>query len=294
MKIQVFTSNIKSVRPIAEIDFDRFINAIGQMKPELKKVYEDIKQAEIDGDLKKKGELKTKLYYFVPCVYVDPKGRRSYKDIQTFNGILHLDFDHIDNAEEFKYYLFEKYDFVIAAWVSASGKGVKALVNIPIAESVKEFKAYFWGLAKIMQQYKGFDTAPQNAVLPLFLSPDDNILFTKDYSIWTKKGVNPKDIVRQAVVFKHDYSKDEKYKSWAISNTEKGIKKIFDNGHPQLRAAAFSLGGYVGGGYISEIEAISLMDSLINSNYYLSQKPETYMKTSRTMIKKGQFFPINF
>jgi len=145
-----------------------------------------------------------------------------------------------------------------------------------------------------MQQYKGFDTATQNPVLPLFLSPDENILIADSVKIWIKKGVNPKNIKRPVQKFKYEYSGNAKYKDWAIKNTIKGIDKIFDNGHPQMRAVAYSLGGYVGAGYLSEFEAVELMDSLIDSNNYLSQKPNVYKKTSRTMIFKGMSSPLCF
>lgn len=292
--IQVFTSNVKNVRPIGNVSFSRFLNAIGDMKPELLDIYKQIKQAEIDGDIKKKHDLKMQLYYFTPCVILDPQGRRSYKDIQQFTGFMHLDFDYIDNAQELKHYLFEKYDFIIAAWLSASAKGIKCLVSVPVVDSVKQFKSYFWGLAEIMNQYKGFDTSPQNAVLPLFLSPDENILIAEDFTTWTKTGINPKDIQRPIAKYKYDYNGNSKQKDWAISNIQKAIDKIVDNGHPQLRAAAYSLGGYVGGGYIPLFEAQDIIENMIRSNAYLSKKANIYIKTSVTMIQKGQQSPLFF
>ena len=298
--IQVFTSDVRKVRPIGNITIERLFNGIGKMDIKLKSVYDKIKQAEIDGDIKTKHDLKMKLYYFTPCVLVDPNGKRSYKDIQQFTGLMHLDFDHIDDSEEFKNYLFERYDFIIAVWISSSGKGIKCLVNIPVIEftdykeGIKEFKSYFWGLAKIMNQYKGFDPSPQNAVLPLFLSPDENILIAEKFTIWTKKGTNPNDIQRPTIQYKYDYNSDSRYKNWSISNIEKAINKITDNGHPQLRAAAYSMGGYVSAGYISQYEAFEVLESFIKSNYYLSQKANVYIKTSQTMIRKGQQTPIYF
>jgi len=294
-RLQVFTSDVTIVKPIGEITLLRFLQAIGEMKPELLSIYKKIQKAELDNDIKLKGELKRKLFYFIPAVKLNPKGRRSYKDIIHFTGLMHLDFDHIENAKEFKTYIFQKYDFIIAAWISSSGKGVKCLVKIPVVKTVDEYKSYFWGLTNIvMNKYKGFDTAPQNCVLPLFLSPDSEILVAGEFTTWETKGLNPKDIAPQIMPFKHNPNFDTKYYKWAISNTKKAIDNIVDNGHPQLRAISFSLGGYVGAGYIKHGEAVNLINKLIDSNNYLSKKANVYKKTAITMINKGQLMPLYF
>lgn len=70
------------------------------------------------------------------------------------------------------------------------------------------------------------------------------------------------------------------------------IEPISDNGHPQLRAAAFLLGGYVAGGAFPSQEAISLLDNLIDSNAYLRIKASIYKRTARDMIKAGAQKPI--
>ena len=292
--IQIFPANIKVLKPIGSASLDRVLGAIGKMKPELLDVYKQIAAAEIAGDVKRKYELKKKLYYILPCAFVDPKGRRSYKDIISFSGLMHLDFDHITNAEEFKYHLFDNYPYIVAAWLSASKKGVKALVKIPICNNVDEYKAYFWGFAREMQKYNGFDYATQNPVLPLFISPDENILIASNIKTWIGKGKNPKEIRRPVIRYKYDYQPSGRHKNWAIKNIEKMINRIVDNGHPQLRAAAYSMGGYVGGGYISEFEAVGILDGFIDGNGYLSQKSGVYKKTSRTMIRDGMDRPLNF
>ena len=188
--------------------------------------------------------------------------------------------------------LFNEYDFIIAAWLSASRKGVKAFVKIPEANTVDEYKSYFWGLAlEEMQQYIGFDTAPQNAVLPMFMSYDKDIKIRTNYTTWTKKGENPKQIIPRE---DHNYKvySNDKYSKASVTNTEKAINKIIDNGHPQLRAAATALGGYVGAGYISKVDAEQLIMSLIRSNEYLSKGIDGYIKTGITMINAGMNKPL--
>jgi hypothetical protein len=78
-----------------------------------------------------------------------------------------------------------------------------------------------------------------------------------------------------------------------INIVKKSISKITDNGHPQLRAIAYALGGYVGGGYIDYGSAVRVINDLIESNNYLSEKPKVYQRTAKEMIDKGQSQPLN-
>jgi hypothetical protein len=239
-------------------------------------------------------ELKETLQFVVPQALT--KGKRRYANIIGFTGLIHLDFDHIDFADEFRDYLFSTYPFVIAAWLSASRRGVKAFVRIPKASSVDEFKAYYFGLAnKVMSKYNGFDTATQNAVLPMFMSPDPSIKVRPlgDTEIWTTKGKNPKidyNAPPPKSWLKVDYSRGSL--STIIHKIETAINRIDDNGHPQLRAAAFAAGGYVGAGYITEDQAIDLLTTLVLENDYLSKGTDGYIKTAIQMITKGAQRPL--
>jgi hypothetical protein len=257
-------------------------------------LFDNISKAERDGDMKLKAKLKTQLFYIVPAVDIVEGLHRKYDNIEHFNGILPLDFDHIDNAEEFRDYIVDEYDFVIAAWLSASKKGIKALVSIPVVSSPDEYKELFWGLANnVMMKYKGFDIATQNSVLPLFLSPDPNIRLATSWTQWTTKGKNPKLAVKiPKKVYKYSYDNIDKYKRWCVNNVQKAIDKIIDNGHPQLRAAAYLMGGYVGQGYLDEFEAKSIINQMIYNNAYLNAKPAVYIRTASEMIGKGQNEPV--
>lgn len=291
--LQVYPANVKILKPMANVTLWRFLEAIGKTDKKLLSIYNEIAECEKSGDLKRKSDLKAKLYYFIPAVDLNPNGKRSYKDIIKFNGLLPLDFDHLENAESFKEFIFHEHDFIIAAWISSSKKGVRALVKIPIVKTTDEYKSYFWGLYNmIMNKYIGADSAPQNCVLPLYLSPDPKMLIADNFTEWTTKGINPKAIKESTPPFKYDTSNRGKKTEWAISNTTKAIAKISDNGHPQLIRAAVSLGGYVGADYLTESEAVNLIDNLIIGNAYLSIKPNVYKKSARTMIKKGIYKPL--
>jgi len=293
-KLQIYDANI--YKPVA-LKYTTYLDVfkfIGETPEKYLKVFKGISDAELAGDMKLKAELKSKLYYIVPAVDIVEGTNRKYKNIKQFTGVMPLDFDHIENAEEFRDFIVEEYDFIIAAWLSASKRGIKALVSIPIVKTPEEYKALFWGLANnAMMQYKGFDTAPQNCVLPLYLAADANIKLTRDWRNWEIKGENPKTkCATPTIIYKYDSQNSDRYKQWCINNVQKAINKIVGNGHPQLRAAAYLFGGYVGSGYLTGNEAQSLINTMIVNNAYLAKKPNVYIRTAAEMIIKGQSEPV--
>ncbi len=286
MIFQYYESNIKASKPLGDITLERFITAIKSPSKNIQDVFNAIKQAEQNKDMKLKAELKTKLYSFTPCAYVN--GRRKYSDIIHFTGLFILDFDHLPNEEysrEFQQYVFNEYDFIIASWLSPSRHGVKCILKIPISQNVDEFKLYYNALEEKFKDYLGFDKAVKNCILPLFLSYDPLIIYRDNAVTWTKKLHQ-----KQPTLIKQWVVKDKTRSIYTIIKNK--IDPIVDNGHPQLRAAAYLLGGYVGANHIDYLDAENMIISLINSNAYLSQKASVYITTSKQMIKKGINQPV--
>lgn len=282
-----YENKIYNTKPIKKISLYNFFNLIKNSTPELIKIFEKLKQTT---NQEEKRKLKEHLYYATPAVQTDMQGRK-YTNITNFTGLMPLDFDKLDFAEEFKHYIFDNYPYIIASWLSASGKGVRCLVNIPVVFSVDDFKSLFWGLAKNgFMDYKGFDIAPQNCVLPFFISYDKNILIRDNAEQWTKKYIKPVEQIK--IIPNFNFS--SKYEKWSISNFKKAIDKIVDNGHPQLRAAAYVLGGRVGAGYLSEYTAIQEAWTIIETNNYLSKGYAGYKKTAKDMIIRGQKSPLYY
>jgi len=279
-----YEADIKRSTPLGSVTLEYLINAIRTPKKDIRNVFEEIRIAEENKDMATKQALKSKLYSFTPCVYVN--GPRKYSNIQHWTGLLVLDFDHLasDVAVEFKEYLFNEYKCIITAWLSASRHGVRALVKIPICTSVDEFKHYFAGIERHLNCYNGFDTAPKNCILPMFISYDADILHRNDAQTWSTKHI---EIVRPAV---KQYIVDDKT-SVIEKIIAKRINTITDTGHIILRATSYLLGGYVGANYIDYNDAISLINNLIDSQSYLSKKPDVYKQTAKQMVDKGLNFP---
>lgn len=293
---QYYPAKVKSNEPLGVVTLDQFIE--GHKSPSKKKraIFTLIEDAEASGNDQLKSELKqNNLYYFTPCVYVN-KWRR-YNNIIRFTGLLVLDFDHLKSIEysiRFKEFLFNEYQCIIACWLSPSKYGVKALVNIPIVETVKQFKEYFFGIAAEVSQYEGFDGTCQNSVLPLFQSYDPDMLVRDDYNKWTTTGykVNSFDDVQPTQPPDIDISDKDRETIVKIIHT--GFEGIPgpDGGHPALRALCTAVGGYVASGYIGEYDAIQLIDYLIQGHHYLSKGIAGYKKTAHWGIQKGQIKPL--
>jgi hypothetical protein len=237
-----------------------------------------------------KNKLKEKLPSVTPAVRFKKGDNRKYDNILDFTGIAMLDFDKIDHAPEFRDYIFNTYPFIVGSWLSSSGRGCRAVIRIPICKSTDEFKLRYGAIDKVFKQYYGFDTAPKNCVLPLFYSIDAEIKFSLHRNQVFTDIASPSPIIPMKQI---DWKRpDDKKTQWAMDNTRKAIEKINDNGHPQLVRAASALGGYVGAGYLGEAEAIGFVHALIESNQYLSIKPDVYKKTATEMIRRGIQNPL--
>jgi hypothetical protein len=291
IKFQYYNANVKDVNYKGWVELYKFINSIKTPKEYYLNVFNEIAELEKKGLFKEKAKLKEKLHYFTPCVHLS--GGRGYANIIGFTGLLVLDFDHIERAEDFKQYLFDEYKSIIAAWLSPSKKGVKALVKIPIVNTVDEFKTYFFGIAEEMEVYEGFDGSGQNCVLALFQSIDQNILFRTDYETWNIRGCKKDNLNTKIETKPTPIDANDRFEKIMIGLIEKGIDKINTNGHPQLRGLCISIGGYIANNYIDKYKALSLIDYKIATNSYLSKGVKGYQTTARWGIEVGLKKPLH-
>lgn len=289
---QYYSADISKPNPIGWISLEKFIDSIKEPKPEILELFDKIERAASEGNLQLKDRLKSKLYYFTPCVKLN--GSRCYSNITDFTGLMVLDFDKIDNAEEFKQFLFNAIPSIVCGYLSPSKKGVKFLVKIPLCYTVDEFKSYFYGIAYHLEKYKGFDPTTQNCVLPLYFSKDAGIL-TRDYNsaeTWTTRGIKTTEFKEQVgEVVPADNISDESRRiiKTIITNMMGGIT---DTAHYIVRNSSLVLGGYVGSGYYTQEEAEEIMKELIFNTPYCKKNFNGYVKTSVDMIARGALSPL--
>ena len=285
---QYYSPDIQQVKPLGTLTLWQLLKSIESPKDEMRKTFELLRTTH---DKALRSELKKKLFALTPAVVVNE--RRAYAHIQHFTGLMPIDYDNlsIDEAQTIKEYLTKECPFTIAIWLSPSGCGVRALIKIPVVKTVEHFKELFHGFERsVYGSIKGFDIAPQNPVLPMFLSYDPliQVIHPDDVKTWesTYKPTPP----QPKITYKADDLSGKVY-----NIVSKIIDNIDDNGHPQVRAAAYALGGYVGAGYIGYQSALHMIEQLIDSNHYLTTKHRSssgYKKTAKQMIDKGFNFPL--
>lgn len=294
MYFSYFSSDITKCKPLGVCSIGDMIKAIKSPNKRILGIIEKIQEASETGDEETKQHLKTKLYFFTPAVIV--RDWRNYDNIDSFSGLMTFDFDKLDknHALELKHFIFDNYDFVVAAWLSVSKKGVRVLVKIPEVETIDQYKSFFLAIENYEKfgQFQGFDPIVKNPVQPLFISHDPDLLYRDDYTNYMRMYIEPEKINPPEQFKSYPYSQDDKEKLLNIVSQK--INNISDNGHHPLRAAAFYMGGYVASGVITENDAIDFLNKKIDNHHYLKQKADTYKKTVVYMVRKGQSKPLTF
>ena len=288
-----FPANIESKKPLGKVRLYDYLKAIKNPRPEIVQLFKEIEKASLANDKKLKDELKSKLYYFLPCVELDGEGR-SYENVVGFSGLMIVDLDNleVEFAKEIKEYLFYTYPFVIASFLSASKKGVKLIIKIPKVQSVNQFKSLFYGLMSEWQFYKGMDFTPKNSVLANYLTYDTELLYRLDATEWTKEGIQ----LDEFQVYEGEIEPLEEVDEADVEKIKLILKRMFSNivdaGHQTVRTCGLLGGGWVAYGYMSYDGMKDYLFELIESTPYLQSKLKTYKTTCIQMLNKGMLAPI--
>jgi hypothetical protein len=286
-----YPADVTIPKPLGTVTLKQFLRANKSPSSDISGIFEQISAATNIGDMELKHKLKSKLYYFTPCVQTDGNGR-CYANITGFTGLMVLDFDKLDDAPAFKQFLFDAIPSIVAAYLSPSKKGCKFIVKIPVCKTTEEFKSYFYGMAYFLEKYEGFDPSTQNCILPLYLSIDPDLLYRDNAETWTKRGTKIdefKPYVGEIEVLENVSEKD---KSRVKTMLKRSMEKIVDSGHYIVRSTALCAGGYVASGYLTKEEAEDLLFGLIEDNSYLQKNVRGYKMTTKEMITKGMTSPL--
>lgn len=292
-KFQYYPNDIRITKPLGEVTLYDYLKAIKNPRPEMLSIFEEIEKISLLGDLKKKAELKAKLFYFTPCIYSDGEGR-SYSNIESWTELMIVDIDGLDVefAKEFKQYLFETYPFFIAVFLSASKKGIKGIVKIPKCHSTDEFKSYFYGLMVEFQYYKGIDFTSKNSALANYLTYDTQLLYRLDATTWEGRGLQ----IDEFKPYEGEIEIVEAPSEEDVEEIKKIISyifaKIYDSGHIFVRNASLIAGGYISAGYTEYDVMKDFLFDLIDSTPYLQKSPKTYKTTCLDMLRRGMMSPI--
>jgi hypothetical protein len=140
-----YTGNIKTTIPRGRVTIERLLHGIRHPKAATLEQLHRLKTASTPEE---KTAIKHNLFYFTPAVAIAEGKPRKYDNIESFTGILPIDFDKLqshEQARELKQALFDTYPFILASWLSSSGKGVRAFVKIPTADQPRKIPSAFPG-----------------------------------------------------------------------------------------------------------------------------------------------------
>lgn len=301
VKFPYYSGNIFLAKCIGHCSLDYLVQATMYPKERTMEILSQIENAENIGNKGLKRILKQKLYSFTPSVFI-PKGyKRKYENVRHYTGLMQLDFDKLANkaeATDLRDHLFGNYKQIVTTFCSPSRKGVKAIMRVKQPKNKDHYKALHKAVMAEMEQYDCFDSATTNAMLPLFLSWDPRIKY-RDYSEcfeWNEEDWEEPDYVElneEAPPHHFNPAPDwnESYNAKTVRIFTNKINNISSDGHPQVRSACLILGSRVAAGYISEAEARSMANNLIEFNSYLQKDTSNYKTTAMWCITEGMKNP---
>ena len=172
---------------------------------------------------------------------------RKNSELKTASGLLTLDFDGLTNVEQtFNDLINDPTCF--ACFRSPSGKGVKALVKIPVVKSDEEYKAYF---AYYKKHYPNLDDSGKDIARACFFCYDPYLYLREDCDTAPVQTVKKKKDTRQQKQVNHS-SNDYKLLS-RCCDLIRGAKE--HDKHNTILKAARLAGGFVAIGVMQYEEA---------------------------------------
>ena len=148
----------------------------------LKKVLDDIQSTKWKDHINKCHiDLKNK--DFLPCF--TPTGifnHRSIRGLETYNGVICLDIDHVENPSLLKD-VIKKLDWIHASYITPSGKGLKAII-LSVA-TTETYKIYEENIAGLFLKHTGFnrDNRCKDISRIQFISYDPDLYYNENSSV---------------------------------------------------------------------------------------------------------------
>jgi len=146
-----------------------------------KKQIKDIQYQVNSGDNKKANELKLKLPAFtISATY---NGSRKKENVESYSGLLHLDYDKLDNVLDIKSKIISN-PYTYAAFVSPSGKGLKVIVKCDNDLSTHTYA--FNALRSYYDKLLGIesDKSVKDVLRLCFVSYDSDMYFNENSKVF--------------------------------------------------------------------------------------------------------------
>lgn len=131
----------------------------------------------------KEKEERNKLKSKLKCICFSGKfSKRKKKNIIEHSGFACLDFDNVDNASKLREELKEN-EYIYSAFISPSGKGVKALVRIPA--EIANHEKYYEAIVETFDS--NIDAATKDVSRVCYESFDSGLWINHNSKIWSLK-----------------------------------------------------------------------------------------------------------
>jgi hypothetical protein len=277
LNIGILVSLCNGIKPavIESISICKALERIqnGSSKEQVEKIRSAINK-------KEREELKKQL----PSVIF--QGEFSYRDknhLVKHSQLAVIDTDHINDPAFYRDYIFDNYDFVLSAWISPSGYGVKHLCRIPEVSTDQDYKKYY---SRLLQLFDDANTDPSCSDISriCFESWDPGIrirewektsLFNEIFESSSAKVADSQPLINGSPL---------NVAAKMIQNSVDGKK------HFTLLKASRLCGGYIAGNVIIESDAIALLETEIQKKNIVNFSHA--QKTIRSGIAYGKQNPI--
>lgn len=203
--------------------------------------------------------------------------KREDGSITKHSGFFVLDFDDI-NVENKKSQLSND-KYIYSAWVSPSGKGIKALVKCPA--EIENHEHYY---EAFIDRYPELDTTSRNIARLCFESYDPDIYINYHSEVWNKKKSKQERVKQKEAVKRH---RNNRVMSVAVDMVRSSID---GEKHNTLIKAANLLGGYISVGQVDETEAVQILEQEIQQKNV--KDFDLARKTIKDGIEHGKTRPI--
>ena len=159
-----------------------------------KKQIEDIQYHINNGDTKQANGLKSKLPAFtISATYKD---KRKKENVESYSGLLHLDYDKLDNIQDVKSKIIS-IPYTYAAFVSPSGKGLEVLVKCDNDLSTHTYafnvlRSYYDNLLGVES-----DKNIKDVLRLCFVSYDSNMYLNKNSKVFNYQSYPSNETISQ-------------------------------------------------------------------------------------------------
>ena len=211
------------------------------------------------------------------------EGKRNDDALVYHSGLVVLDFDHVQDVQRTKNALADN-KYILACWISPSGDGVKALVEVTNTEKHRQ---HYRSLKKYFDEQYGLelDSTGENESRACFESYDPDLVFKTEYERYG--GMLSERSEQQEVKDlgeKTDYMKVN-IASMMIRKAPEGQK------HNVLIKAATLLGGFVASGIVEESVAYWVLEREIAKRDI--HDLDAAIKDIKEGIENGKKLPIS-